>query len=239
MLKKTLNQIAVYDGSQSEEEMDSAEEEYLRMRYYEALRAQARQNEGMLASGHGSFQTPEQPDYLHYYVYGTEDNTASANYRPKNSSTALRIKPPKPQTGAKSGSKSQSKGKVQAKESSERQMNPDQDSFKISPIYSESGKANAKKVPRETTAGKSSNLSLSGSDERDFNFLGSEEKDREDHKTLMRDQHTQKSEPFIEVAQNVRSESKAEVSPKAPEAVSPKVSEGRASTYSKHFSVPS
>jgi hypothetical protein len=138
----------------------------------------------MIASGHGSFQTPEQPDYFHYYVYGTEENTASAHYRPKNSNTNLR-KPPKAQSG--------SKKKASAKpESSEQQMNPDQDSFKISPIYSESGKATkkAEKAPRDTTAGKSSNLSLSGSDERDFNFLGSEEKEREDHKVLMKDQHT-------------------------------------------------
>ena len=42
MLKMTLNQIAVYDDSQAEEEMDSAEEEYLRMKYYEALRIKQR-----------------------------------------------------------------------------------------------------------------------------------------------------------------------------------------------------
>lgn len=117
MLKMTLNQIAVYDDSQAEEEMDSAEEEYLRMKYYEALRIKQRQNEGMIATGHGSFQTPEQPDYFHYYVYGTEENTASAHYRPKNSNTNLR-KPPK----AHSGSKKKASVKP---ESSERQMNPD------------------------------------------------------------------------------------------------------------------
>jgi regulator of replication initiation timing len=42
MLKMTLNQIAVFDDSQAEEEMDSAEEEYLRMKYYEALRIKQR-----------------------------------------------------------------------------------------------------------------------------------------------------------------------------------------------------
>jgi hypothetical protein len=113
-------------------------------------------------------------------------------------------------------------------------MNPDQDSFKISPIYSESGKATkkAEKAPRDTTAGKSSNLSLSGSDERDFNFLGSEEKEREDQKVLMKDQHTQKSEPIIEVAVNLKSESKVNVSEKS--------SQGKAaSSYSKVLSSPS
>lgn len=180
----------------------------------------------MIASGHGSFQTPEQPDYLHYYVYGTEENTASANYRPKNSSTHLR-KPPK----AQSGSKNKASGKP---ESTEGQMNPDQDSFKISPIYSESGKVTkkAEKAPRDTTVGKSSNLSLSGSDERDFNFLGSEEKEREEKKVIMKDQHTQKSEPIIEVAINLKSESSVKVSEKGSERKA-------SSSYSKVLSYPS
>jgi hypothetical protein len=79
-------------------------------------------------------------------------------------------KPPRPE--------SSSNFKKSSKESSEKQMNPDQDSFKISPIYGSSAVKDKKaKAPRNTTGEKSSNLSLSGSDERDFNYLGTEEKD--------------------------------------------------------------
>jgi len=57
-------------------------------------------------------------------------------------------------------------------------MNPNQDSFKISPIYGSSDvKENLAKASKNLTGDKSSNLSLSGSDDRDFNYLGSEEKD--------------------------------------------------------------
>jgi hypothetical protein len=38
MLKMTLNQIAVYDDAPSEEEVDSAEAAYMKMKYYEAMR---------------------------------------------------------------------------------------------------------------------------------------------------------------------------------------------------------
>lgn len=169
MLRATLDQFAVMDAG-SEEPIDSEEEEYMRMQYLAALRRAEEQHlqesggDSMMFnpySRQGHFRTPEQPDYFHYYVYGTEKDTASAYYRPQNSSTALRKKPP---TGK---SKDQSKGQ------SSQQMNPDQDSFKISAIYSNSQKP--KTQNQETTNGKSSGLSLSGSDERDFNYLGSED----------------------------------------------------------------
>jgi hypothetical protein len=100
---------------------------------------------------------------MDYYVYGTEKDTASAKYVQPNESTNLR-KPPLPK------SKDKSSGKVPS-----AQTNPEKDSFKISPIYDDSKDQKA----IATANGKSSNLSLSGSDERDFNYLGSEEKDSE------------------------------------------------------------
>lgn len=57
-------------------------------------------------------------------------------------------------------------------------MNSNYDSFKISPIYSDSAKKQ-QPINKETTNGKNFDLSLSGSDERDFNYLGSDDKDDE------------------------------------------------------------
>ena len=78
-------------------DLNSEEEEYMRLQYFEALRRAEEQN--MMQGGsefrQGQFRTPDQPDYFHYYVYGTEKDTASAVYRPLNSSTSLRRKPPK------------------------------------------------------------------------------------------------------------------------------------------------
>jgi hypothetical protein len=80
------------------------------------------------------YETPDQADYFDYFVYGTEgENTASANYRPRNSATALR-KPPK--SGAKSSFKPQ-KRPSKEKSSEQKHLHPDDDSFKISPIYSD------------------------------------------------------------------------------------------------------
>jgi len=51
-------------------------------------------------SKQASFKTPEQPDYFHYYVYGTEKETASAKFQQKNDNTNLR-KPPKDKSAAR------------------------------------------------------------------------------------------------------------------------------------------
>lgn len=86
--------------SSSPQNFDSEDEELMRMRYFEALRQQhyeeqMRQMHG--GSRSGPFHTPDVMafNYDDLYSYGSEMNTASANYRPGNSNTLLRRKLPK------------------------------------------------------------------------------------------------------------------------------------------------
>ena len=67
------------------------------MREQQELRhLQMEREQRMRQSGHEGypFRTPEYYpfDYEAYDLYGSEDQTASANYRPGNSATALRRK---------------------------------------------------------------------------------------------------------------------------------------------------
>ena len=68
-----------------------------------------------------AFRTPQDQvlDYEAYYSYGSEHNTASANYRPRNSNTMLR----KPKSGSKRKTTSK-KMKPPQPESSEQLMDP-------------------------------------------------------------------------------------------------------------------
>ena len=97
--KQTIEGMQAVDD-ESLEEVD--DEEYMRMRYFEAMRrAQYDQMMRVKAQGHNphAFRTPQDQvlDYEAYYSYGSEGNTASANYRPRNSNTMLR----KPKPGSK------------------------------------------------------------------------------------------------------------------------------------------
>ena len=87
--------------------MNSEEEEYMRMRYFEMMRRQAYEEQmrqqHMIdyryseSNSRGQpFKTPNaiQFNYDDMYSYGSEMNTASANYRPGNTGTALRRKAP-------------------------------------------------------------------------------------------------------------------------------------------------
>ena len=56
--------------------------------------------DGVMDSKQASFKTPEQPDYFHYYVYGTEKETASAKFKQKDDNTNLR-KPPMDKSAAR------------------------------------------------------------------------------------------------------------------------------------------
>ena len=70
----------------------------MRMRYFEALRRQhfEEQMRRYSSGERGAFKTPNviQFNYEDLYSYGSEMNTASANYRPGNSNTQLRRKRP-------------------------------------------------------------------------------------------------------------------------------------------------
>ena len=76
-----------------DESLDEVDdEEYMRMRYFEAMR-RAQYDQMMQAKAQGqAFRTPQDQifDYEAYYSYGSEGHTASANYRPRNSNTMLR-----------------------------------------------------------------------------------------------------------------------------------------------------
>ena len=89
-------------------------------------------------------------DYEAYYSYGSEGNTASANYRPRNSNTMLR----KPKPGSKQKT-TNNKVKPPQAESSSKMMSPQDDSFHIS---------GSKKFP---TSKQKSNELLSGASEFD------------------------------------------------------------------------
>jgi hypothetical protein len=87
--------------------MDSDEEELMRMRYFEALRRQhfeeqmrQMQLKERESSNKQPFRTPNviSFNYEDLYSYGSEVNTASANYRPGNSNTLLRRRKNPPKT---------------------------------------------------------------------------------------------------------------------------------------------
>lgn len=66
-----------------------------------ALAPREDHNDGQIMdSKQASFKTPDQPDYFHYYVYGTDKDTASAKFQQKDDNTDLR-KPPKGKSGIK------------------------------------------------------------------------------------------------------------------------------------------
>ena len=106
LLKETLGRMKVVQPGemdsegQSSPEMDPEEEELMRMRYFEALRRQhfedqMRKLEEQRSSGGAQpFKTPNviSFNYEDLDSYGSQINTASANYRPGNSKTRLRKK---------------------------------------------------------------------------------------------------------------------------------------------------
>ena len=156
-------------------------------------------------SGNGHmFMTPYATafDYDAYYSYGSEINTASANYRPGNSNTQLR-RPNRKLSNSKSGNqkppKSGQKGKIpQVKplknSAQSKLMSPNDDSFKVSPMqearFSDgSDEASKKPKPSEKESGRAraasgteGNTLLSGASE--FDKLQQSDKEDEPKKNL-------------------------------------------------------
>ena len=102
-MKDTLARMQVVEADEmdpslsSSPNLNSEDDEMMRMRYFEALRRQhfeeQMRQQAMLSSGAKQpFQTPNVMafNYEDLYSYGSEMNSRSANYRPGNSATALR-----------------------------------------------------------------------------------------------------------------------------------------------------
>ena len=142
------------------------------------------------------FRTPNaiQFNYEDIYSYGSEMNTASANYRPGNSNTMLRrrIGAADPRNGSgpnannpsrplRSSMKKQN-ANLQKQSEKSAQMDPAEDSFHVSPIKSQKYADSKSKDPiaDDKVVGKrpTSNVTLSGVSE--FDYLGddSNEKDK-------------------------------------------------------------
>ena len=141
------------------------------------------------------FKTPNaiQFNYDDMYSYGSEMNTASANYRPGNSGTALRRKAPQKSniSGQKQLRSSMKKPKQQHSEKSAK-MDPADDSFHVSPIQSQKYGKEDQGIPRSKDAdlikvedGKdrevvkrpTTNVTLSGVSE--FDYLGDDTAEKE------------------------------------------------------------
>ena len=164
MLKETLARMQIVqpdmledpsEDSEASPVVDEEDQEIMRLRYFEALRRQQfeeqmrhhafnQHRQRTMSDAQQPFRTPNvmQFNYEDLYSYGSELNTASANYRPGNSNTLLRRKNKPP----KSSLKKPANYRTQTTEKSAL-MDPADDSFHVSPI--EENKYTGEKLPRK------------------------------------------------------------------------------------------
>ena len=223
--------------------VDSEEEELMRMRYFEALRRQQfeehmRQQAAyyQMAQGRSDksgapFRTPNVPtfNYEEFLSYESDMNTASANYRPRNSNTCLRrknVNASRPSAQANPGGgaprplrSSMKKTQKSDKDQASAKMDPAEDSFHVSPLHSqkyEEAKAEAAPAedrevdrrPSKPTSNAEDRVTLSGASE--FDYLGGSEEPEEEEDDNAQDATKKSLEKDFEEAARLEAEREEE-----------------------------